>query len=194
MRKFVVLFLFSTGTMNAIGQNTDSIMINKIAEEMLVNGKAYENLKELTKKIGGRLSGSPQMVKAEQWGLKTMKLMGADKSWMQECMVPHWVRGAEHAELIEWDGMAPGTTQKVVLTALGGSVATPETGLTAEVIVVNTFDELTALGRDKVAGKIVLFNNKFDSEMAASGFGLAAYGQAVQYRFGGAMAAARLGA
>jgi Zn-dependent M28 family amino/carboxypeptidase len=90
--------------------------------------------------------------------------------------------------------MALGTRQKVVLTALGGSIATPAEGLTADVVVVNSFDELNALGRDKVQGKIVLFNNKFDREMAASGFGGNAYGQAVQYRFGGAVAAARLGA
>jgi hypothetical protein len=90
--------------------------------------------------------------------------------------------------------MAPGTTQKVVLTALGGSVATPADGLTADIVVVSSFEELNALGRDKVAGKIVLFNYKFDRAMATAGFGLSAYGQAVQFRFGGAMAAARLGA
>ena len=50
--------------------------------------------RELTKKIGGRLSGSPQMVKAEQWGLKNNEAEGADKAWMQECMVPHWVEEA----------------------------------------------------------------------------------------------------
>ena len=86
------------------------------------------------------------------------------------------------------------TTQKVVLTALGGSIATSENGLIADIVVVNNFDELNALGRERVAGKIVLFNYKFDREMQASGFGGAAYGQAVAYRFGGAMAAARFGA
>ncbi len=61
----------------------------------LVNGKAYENLRHLTKKIGARLAGSQGMVKAEQWGLKVMQESGADKAWMQECMVPHWVRGGK---------------------------------------------------------------------------------------------------
>src|SRR5207247_3886124 len=89
---------------------------------------------------------------------------------------------------------APGTTQKIVLTALGGSVATPADGLIAEVVVVNTFDELTALGRDRVAGKIVLFNAKFDQQLADNGFAGPAYGQAVIYRAIGASAAARLGA
>src|SRR5690242_21841387 len=90
--------------------------------------------------------------------------------------------------------MAGGTTQKVVLTALGGSVATPPQGVTAEVVVVNNFDELAALPRDKVAGKIVLFNYKFDKQLAAAGHGGPAYGQAVIYRGIGASSAARLGA
>jgi Zn-dependent M28 family amino/carboxypeptidase len=81
-----------------------------------------------------------------------------------------------------------------VLTALGGSVATPSQGLTAEVVVVNNFDELQALSRDKVAGRIVLFNYPFDRQMAEQGFGGEAYGQAVAYRGGGPSAAARLGA
>ena len=65
MRLLVALIIFSARSMSCFSQAEDSLMINKIAEEMLVNGKAYENLHELTKKIGGRLSGSPQMVKAE---------------------------------------------------------------------------------------------------------------------------------
>jgi Zn-dependent M28 family amino/carboxypeptidase len=122
-----------------------------------------------------------------------MRKLGLDVR-LQKVMVPHWVRGVETGALIEWNGMAKGTTQKVVLTALGGSIATPENGLTAEVVVVDGWESLTALGRKGVEGKIVLFNTKFDQELAASGFGGAAYGQAVQFRGGGAIAAARLGA
>jgi Zn-dependent M28 family amino/carboxypeptidase len=122
-----------------------------------------------------------------------MRKLGLDVR-LQKVVVPHWVRGEERAELVEFTGMAPGTTQRVVLTALGGSIATPADGVTADIVVVNSFDELTALGREKVEGKIVLFNYKFDRELQASGFGGQAYGQAVQYRFGGASAAARLGA
>ena len=91
-------------------------------------------------------------------------------------------------------GMAPGTTQKIVLTALGGSIATPNEGVTADVVVVNNFEELQSLGRAQVAGKIVLFNAKFDQRLADNGFEGQAYGQAVIYRAVGASAAARLGA
>lgn len=167
--------------------------MKRLQQAAVASDYAYREVGYLANNIGPRLSGSAQAQRAVEYVAGEMRKLGLEVR-LQPCMVPHWVRGAEHAELIEWDGMAPGTTQKVVLTALGGSVATPESGLTAEVVVVNNFEELTALGRDKVAGKIVLFNNKFDSEMAASGFGLAAYGQAVQYRGGGAVAAARLGA
>ncbi len=76
-------------------QKEDSIFIKRISDEILMNGKAYENLRHLTKKIGARLAGSQGMVKSEQWGLKVMQESGADKAWMQECMVPHWVRGGE---------------------------------------------------------------------------------------------------
>lgn len=104
------------------------------------------------------------------------------------------VRGVETGELTQFAGMAPGTTQKIVLTALGGSVATGPEGLTAPVVVVNNFEELAALGESKVRGKIVLFNAKFDERLEAQGGGLEAYGKAVAYRGGGATAAGRLGA
>ncbi|HEX8089242.1 MAG TPA: M20/M25/M40 family metallo-hydrolase, partial [Blastocatellia bacterium] len=113
---------------------------------------------------------------------------------LEKLMVPHWVRGVETGELVQFTGQAPNTTQKVVLTALGGSVATPPEGVTAEVVVVENFDHLQALGRERVAGKIVLYNARFNKEMAAQGFAGDAYGQAVVYRGIGASAAARLGA
>src|SRR6476659_6502120 len=100
MRKLVfTTALFISCNSIVFSQTEDSLFIKKVSDEILANGKAYDYLHELTKKIGGRLSGSPQMVKAENWGLSMMKQIGADKSWLQECMVPHWVRGGtDHAE------------------------------------------------------------------------------------------------
>ncbi len=164
-----------------------------IQNAALKSDYAYEQVGHLANNIGPRLSGSAQAAKAVDYVASEMRKLGLDVR-LQKCMVPHWVRGAEHGELIEFDGMAPGTTQKVVLTALGGSIATPAEGMTGEIVVVKDFDELNRLGRAKIEGKIVLFNNIFDRYLQASGFGGAAYGQAVQYRFGGAMAAASLGA
>jgi hypothetical protein len=96
--------------------------------------------------------------------------------------------------LTEFPGQASGTVQKVVLTALGGSTATPADGIQAEVVVVNNFDELKSLGREKVAGKIVLFNEIFDKQKAAAGLAFVSYGEAVRYRAAGPRVAAELGA
>lgn len=154
---------------------------------------AYGQTAYLSNNIGARLSGSAQAQRAVEYVAGEMRKLGLDVR-LQKLSVPHWVRGEERGELTEFPGMAPGTTQKVVLTALGGSIATAPEGLAGEIVVLNNFDELNRLGRTGVQGKIVLFNHKFDSEMAASGFGLQAYGQATQYRGGGAIAAGRLGA
>ena len=167
--------------------------LEKIQKAALGSDYAYRQTAYLSMNIGARLSGSAQAQRAVEYVAGEMKKLGLNVR-LQKVIVPHWVRGDEKGELVEWEGMAKGTTQKVVLTALGGSVATAPEGLTAEIVVVNNFDELNALGADKVKGKIVLFNNKFDQRMAEQGFGGNAYGQAVAYRGGGAIAAAKLGA
>ena len=167
--------------------------LEQLQKAALESNYAYRRVEYLTNNIGPRLSGSAQAQRAVDYVAAETKKAGLDVR-LQRIMVPHWVRGVETGEVVEWDGMAPGTTQKIVLTALGGSVATPSQGITADVIVVGSFEELNALGREKVAGKIVLFNEKFDRQLAESGFGLQAYGEAVAYRFGGAIAAAKLGA
>lgn len=167
--------------------------IKKVQQAAMESDYAYHQLAHLTENIGPRLSGSPQAQTAVEYVAAELRKLGLEVK-LEKVMVPHWVRGEEIAALTDYPGMAPGTTQKIVLTALGGSVATPAGGLSAEVVVVNNFDELQALGRDRVAGKIVLFNAKFDQQLADNGFAGQAYGQAVAYRGGGPTAAARLGA
>jgi carboxypeptidase Q len=203
MKTFIFFFVGMFAAVCALGQSpapTPELYSAKTIEELgalqkagVASDYAHSEVGYLANNIGPRLSGSAQAEQAVQYVAGEMRKLGLDVR-LQPCMVPHWVRGAEHGELIEWAGMTEGTTQKIVLTALGGSIATPENGLASEVVVVNNFDELTALGRKNVEGKIVLFNYKFDRELQASGFGGAAYGQAVQYRFAGAIEAARLGA
>lgn len=168
--------------------------LKQLQQAALQSDYALRQTAYLSNNIGARLTGSMQAERAVQYVAEEMKKIGLDVR-LQKLTVPHWVRGEERAELIEFSGMAQGTTQKIVVTALGGSIATaaPD-GVTAEVIVVNSFEELNRLGREKVEGKIVLFNYKFDRELQNSGYGGAAYGQATQYRGGGASAAARLGA
>jgi carboxypeptidase Q len=154
---------------------------------------AYRQIAHLTQNIGPRPSGSLQAKAAVDYVAAELRALGLDVH-LEEVKVPHWVRGAETAELTEYAGQAAGTTQKIVLTALGGSTSTPADGITTDVVVVNNFDELKALGHDKVAGKIVLFNEIFDKQKAAGGMAFPAYGEAVRYRGAGPKAAADLGA
>ncbi|HEY2799099.1 MAG TPA: M20/M25/M40 family metallo-hydrolase [Chthoniobacterales bacterium] len=167
--------------------------MKKLDEAALTSDYAYRQVAHLSDNIGGRLSGSPQAQKAVEYVAGEMKKLGLEVQ-LEKVMVPHWVRGEETAALTQFPGQAEKTTQKIVLTALGGSVATPPNGLDADVVVVRDFDELKSLGKAKVQGKIVLFNHAFDKKMAATGHGGEAYGQAVIYRGDGASAAARLGA
>ena len=167
--------------------------LKQLQQAALESDYAYRQLEHLTDSIGPRLSGSPQADAAVEYVAAEMRRLGLDVK-LEKLSVNHWVRGLETGALVQYPGQVSGTTQKIFLTALGGSVATPSAGLTAEVVVVKNFDELTALGREKVAGKIVLFNAPYDRQMAAQGFGGEAYGQAVLYRGLGPSAAARLGA
>lgn len=154
---------------------------------------ALTELRHLTDNIGPRLSGSPQAQKAVEYVADEMRALGADVH-LEKTSVIHWVRGTETGELVSWPGMAEGTTQKIVLTALGPSVATSPDGLVADVVVADSFDALRKLPEGAVKGKILLLNEKFDKRLAAQGDGLSAYGQAVVYRGAGPSVAASLGA
>jgi Iap family predicted aminopeptidase len=165
----------------------------KLREAALADDYAYRQVAHLTENIGPRPSGSPQAQQAAEYVADELRKVGLEVR-LEEVKVPHWVRGAETAELVEFPGQAPNTRQKIVLTALGGSPATPAEGITADVVAVRSFDQLNSLGRSQVAGRIVLFNVPFDKQKAAAGLALDAYGEAVVYRGAGAAAAAALGA
>ena len=182
----MVLFLLSAALVST-AQNEDSIMIRRIADEILVNGKAYQNLHTLTKQVGPRLTASPGWYKAESWGVKTLKDAGADNVYMQECMVPHWVRGGrDEARFSQGNNRA----QTLDVIALGNSVGTGPKGVTAPVILINSFDALEAR-KDEVKGKIVFYNYKFNPRFIRT---FQAYGDAVRYRGQGPSRAARYGA
>ena len=165
----------------------------RLQQAALASDYAYKQVAHLANNIGPRLTGSAQAAKAVEYVASELKAIGCEVQ-LEKVMVPHWVRGEETAALIEFPGQAENTTQKIILCALGGSIATPTEGISAEIITANNFDELKAMPRDKVAGKIVLFNYHFDKQMAAEGRGGEAYGEAVVYRADGPSAAARQGA
>jgi Zn-dependent M28 family amino/carboxypeptidase len=167
--------------------------LSAIKAAALNDDYGYRQLAHLTENIGPRPTGSPQASAAAEYVAAELRKLGLEVR-LEPVTVPHWVRGVETAALVEYPGMVPSTTQKIVLTALGGSSSTPPDGLTADVVTVDTLDELQALGRDKVAGKIVLFNEVLDKQKAAAGLAFPAYGEAVVYRVAGPKAAASLGA
>lgn len=182
--------------LSSFSQNEDSILIKKISDEILTHGKAYDNLHYLTKQIGGRLAGSPQMVKAEKWGVQLMQQSGADKAWLQECMVPHWVRGGKDQAVTMYNMAAPGgrnlllQKKQLDVLALGNSEGTKNKPLAAEVVLVNSFDELEKK-KDSVKGKIVFYNYKFNPTYVQT---FRSYGEASQYRGAGPSRAAKYGA
>jgi carboxypeptidase Q len=167
--------------------------LQALREAALTSEYAWGQLAHLTENIGPRPAGSPQAQAASEYVAAEMRKLGLDVR-LEPATVSHWIRGEEKADLVEFPGQAPQTTQKIVLATLSGSSATPAEGLTADVVVVHGFDELTALGHDKVAGKIVLFNVPYDERKALAGYAFEAYGEAVVYRARGAKAAADLGA
>ncbi len=179
-----VLSVFTT--FSGFAQSEDSLMIKKIADEILLNGKAPQNLFTLCKNVGTRLSGSAGMYKAEAWGVKVLKESGAEKTYLQQCMVPHWVRGKK--EFAGYRTKKRSSDPVFDVLAVGNSVGTGDKGILAQVIEVKNFAELNQR-KDEVKGKIVFYNYPFNKTLLRGG-----YGDAVRYRSNGASMAAKYGA
>jgi carboxypeptidase Q len=152
------------------------VVADSLINRALADSAAWQRLAELVDRFGHRLSGSSSLESAIDWILVQMRGDGLDNVRGERVMVPHWVRGEESAELVEPRSV------RLPMLGLGGSIGTPPEGITAEVLVVGSFDELTARAAE-ARGKIVLFDVPFTT-----------YGQTVAYRQTGAIAAARAGA
>jgi len=185
--------VFGRGSLAALGMTllagaaAAQSTADRIIDYELANSKAYDTLSYLTDNIGPRLSGSKNADLAVKWTTKTLREWGIDVR-NEPVMVPHWVRGEERGRLVSHND------QKIILTALGGSVATPANGVTAEVIEVTSYDQLAQLGRAKIAGKIVFYNKAMDMALVESGRAFDAYSDAVVFRSTGASRAAEFGA
>jgi hypothetical protein len=143
----------------------------------LTDDEGWEKLSHLTLRIGHRLSGSPALERAVAWTAERMKAEGLDNVRLQPVTVPHWVRGREELRLLTPE------ERPLAMLGLGGSAGTSLEGVTASVVAVRSFEELDGLGREKVAGKIVLYDPPWEG-----------YGKTVQYRSTGPSRAARMGA
>ncbi len=170
---------------------SDSAFIKMISDTVFTSDASYNNLRVLTKRIGGRLAGSPKMVKAEQWGARALKEAGADTVTLQECMVPHWIRGGKDRARVTYR-TSTGKIQTIPLNilALGNSIGSGARGIKARLIRVNSFEELEER-QNEVKGKIVFYNCPFEETFVQP---FQAYGKNVKYRVNGASAAAKYGA
>jgi len=148
----------------------------RLIGEAMSSDAAWQRLAYLGDTYGNRLSGSPNLEAAIKWAVEEMKRDGLENVRAEPVKVPHWVRGRESLEIV---GPIP---QPLVMLGLGNSVGTPPAGIEADLIVAHSFDELDA-ARDKVKGKIVLFNVPFTN-----------YGETVRFRAAGPSRAAALGA
>jgi len=155
----------------------------RLIDAALADSTAYRRLGRMADAFGGRLSGSANLERAIDWILSEMRKDGLDDVHAEPVMVPHWVRGRESAELVR------PRLHPLHMLGLGGSVGTPPGGITAPVLVVGSFDELTRRAAE-ARGKIVLFDFPFSPTLPP----FKAYGEAVQYRVSGPSAAARVGA
>ena len=150
---------------------------SKLIDAALSDQGGMDKLAYLCDRIGNRLSGSPGLEKAVAWAAAQMKADGLTNVVTPRVKVPHWVRGNESAALLE------PVNRPLTILGLGGSIATPKRGITAEVVPVSSFEDLDHRSRASIEGKIVLFNVPYEG-----------YNRTVAYRTTGPSRAARLGA
>ena len=182
---FILVILFFSLQISA---QEDAEIMKQIYSTSLTDGKSYSWLDHMSNQIGSRLSGSLGAEKAVEYTKSEMDKLGFDKVWLQPVMVPKWVRGAPEFAYIE---TSPGNTISANICALGGSVATPNAGIKANVIEVKSLEELKTLGKEKIQGKIVFFNRPMQADAIET---FVAYSGAVDQRGAGAREAVKYGA
>lgn len=169
----------------ANAQQSDSAAFKKIAEQILTQGKCYDDLRVLCKTIGHRLSGTAQASKAVEWAEQTLRDAGCNKVWLQPVLVPVWRRGEEHLAL---KFSKDSEFIDVPMTSLGNSEGTGGRLLKAPIVMVRSFDEFEKLSKAEVEGKIIFFNYHFRQDFAQTFPG---YGDAVKYRWQSPMIAGK---
>ncbi len=186
MKKSIILSFLLCSGISLLAQSSEEKMLKNIYNSSLTNGKCYPWLEYLSNTIGARLSGSENAEKAVQYTKVQLETLGLDRVYLQEVMVPKWVRGEKETAFI----LDNKTKIAVPIAALGGSVATSKNGLTAEVIEVQGIEDLKQWG-DKIKGKIVFYNRPMDPTFIET---FKSYGGCVDQRYAGAKEAAKFGA
>lgn len=175
MNKLLSFTLLFTSVL--VAQSQDEKMLKEIYNSALTNSKCYSWLDDLSNDIGSRLSGSTGAAKAVLYTKAQLETLGLDRVYLQEVMVPHWVRGEKEVAYV----LVNNKKTTIPVCALGGSIATPKNGVTAEVIEVHSIKELTDLGIDKIKGKIVFYNRPMENAQIET---MNAYSGAVDQRSG----------
>lgn len=185
MRIFTLLFcLLISNSINAQDDKT----LRSIYDLALTKSEAYENLRDLCKNIGARLSGSEEADSAVVWGQNILNNLGLDTVYLQEISVPHWERGRNEKGYF-YNEKGKNTLD---VCALGGSVSTGMNQfIKAEVLEVHSIEEVVALSDSIVNGKIVFFNRPMDPKKIST---FSAYGSCVDQRYSGAVEASKKGA
>lgn len=188
MVKFLYLIpLFLGGILFSQKPVSDADMFKNISNEILLNSKAYEDLRELTKGIGPRFSATPGYEKATKWAEKKLKEYGAENIYLQEVVVPCWTRGRESLQIKTENG----NWKSIKMLSLGGSEGTGGIDLTGEIIFVKDLTEFNKLFSTDVKDKIVFFNFPFDQSIVNPAD---AYNIAGKYRWTTPSLASRKGA
>ena len=186
---FLFVILLTVGHLAIFAQGKDDVkMVKKIADEILWNSKAYDNLFYLCKKIGPRLSGSTGAQKAVEATTRMLKEAGADTVYWQECMVPHWVRGEKETGYISLSG---GKKYYLNLCAIGNTEGTGVNGVKAKIIEVKSLEEIAELGEKVIKGNIVFINMRMNPSYIET---FNAYSESGAGRFRGPGVAAKYGA
>ncbi|MEX2484748.1 MAG: M20/M25/M40 family metallo-hydrolase [Brumimicrobium sp.] len=184
----IIVFLF--GSLLSLGQSDyqkDSLMLKKLFNESLENGKAYEDLRSLCKDVGARLTGSASAEMAVHWGKHRLESYDFDTVYLQEITVPHWVRGTKEEG---WYKTNDNKLHKVNILALGGSIGTDGT-MSGEIVMFENRDAIQSADRKEIEGKIVFISQPMDQKMINT---FKAYGGCYPIRGYGAIDAAKKGA
>ena len=188
--KHIVSILFISAVTLSLSQRDfakDSTMIRHLFNESLENGHAYEDLRSLCKDVGARISGSASAEMAIHWGKNKLESYDFDKVYLQEIMVPYWVRGTKEEG---WYKTPDNKLHKVNMLALGGSIGTNGT-MSAEIVMFENRKALQNADPKQVEGKIVFIAQPMDQKMINS---FRAYGACYPIRGHGAVDAAKKGA
>lgn len=146
----------------AAAQQMDAAQMRDAA---LTDDIAWDITEGLTTEVGPRLAGTEAEARARDWAVKKLTALGFKNVRIEPFKMPVWVRGEETAEIV-----AP-FPQKLYLTALGNSGATPATGLTAEVVYFPTLADLNAAPDGSMKGKIAFVSHAMMPTQDGSSYG-----------------------